>query len=71
MQYKTLILLAALATTSLVWAADDPYQWLENINDEKSLDWVRAENQSTAERLKSGPLFDELYTQALRQAVSD
>jgi prolyl oligopeptidase len=65
MQYKTLILLATLATTSLVWAADDPYQWLENIDDEKSLDWVRAENQSTAERLKSGPLFDELYAEAL------
>jgi prolyl oligopeptidase len=65
MHYKTLILLASLATASVVWAADDPFLWLENIDDEKSLDWVRSENQSTADRLKSGPLFDELYTEAL------
>ncbi len=59
MQYKTLILLATLATTSLVWAADDPYQWLENIDDEKSLDWVRAEK-----------LPDSTIGQHMRRGVS-
>lgn len=65
MQYKTLALLASLAITTSIEAAEDPYLWLENVDDEKALDWVRAENNSSAERLKSGPLFDELYAQAL------
>ena len=64
MQIKTMVLLAGLAVTSPIRAADDPYLWLEGIDDEQALDWVRAENQSTADRLKSGPLFDELYAEA-------
>src|SRR5665811_113966 len=64
MHYKLLILLAGLSVTPMIWAEEDPYLWLENIDDAKSLDWVRAENASTAERLKSSPLFDELYSEA-------
>ncbi|MCP4046738.1 MAG: S9 family peptidase, partial [Gammaproteobacteria bacterium] len=64
MQLKSLVLLATLALTSVVWAEDDPYIWLEQVDGEKALDWVRAENASTAERLKNGPLFDELYADA-------
>ena len=64
MQFRTLVLLACLACTSLAWAETDPYLWLEGVDDEKALDWVRAENASTAERLKSNPLFEELYTEA-------
>jgi prolyl oligopeptidase len=64
MQFRTFVLLACLAGTSLAWAETDPYLWLEGVDDEKALDWVRAENASTAERLKSNPLFEELYTEA-------
>jgi prolyl oligopeptidase len=64
MYLKTLILLAGLTAMPLGWADDDPYLWLEGVDDDKALDWVRAENKSTAERLKSGPLFDELYAEA-------
>ena len=64
MYFKTLILLATFAVTPLTWAENDPYLWLEGVDDEKALDWVRAENASSAERLKSSPLFEELYAQA-------
>ena len=64
MQLKTVVLLTSLATVSFAWATEDPYLWLEGVDDEKALDWVRAENASTAERLKSSPLFDELYSEA-------
>ncbi len=64
MRFNPLIILACLATASPLWAADDPYLWLEGVDDEKALDWVRAENAATAERLTSQPLFDELYAQA-------
>ncbi|NNK99049.1 MAG: S9 family peptidase [Xanthomonadales bacterium] len=64
MRLNPLVILACLATASPLWAADDPYLWLEGVDDEKALDWVRAENAATAERLASQPLFNELYTQA-------
>jgi prolyl oligopeptidase len=64
MHLKSLVLLLALAGFSVCWAEEDPYLWLEEVDGEKALDWVRAENESTAKRLKSGPLFDQLYLQA-------
>ena len=64
MQLKTLALLATLAGVSPAWAEEDPYLWLEGVDDDRALDWVRAENAATAERLESSPLFKELYTQA-------
>ncbi|MDX2418212.1 MAG: prolyl oligopeptidase family serine peptidase [Xanthomonadales bacterium] len=64
MHFKTLMLLVGLTSVSLAWAENDPYLWLEGVDDEKALDWVRAENAATAERLKSSPLFEELYADA-------
>ena len=64
MYFKTLILLVTFAATPLTWAETDPYLWLEGVDDEKALDWVRAQNASSAERLKSSPLFEELYAEA-------
>ncbi len=64
MYTRTLVLLVSLTVTLLAWAEDDPYLWLEGIDDEKALKWVRSENASTAERLQSGPLFGELYAEA-------
>ena len=64
MRLSTLILLAGIVAASLSWAEDDPYLWLEGVDDERALDWVRAENKSTADRLKSSPLFEGLYSQA-------
>ena len=64
MQLKTLALLATLAGVSPAWAEEDPYLWLEGVDDERALDWVRTENAATAARLKASPLFEELYAQA-------
>jgi len=64
MYFKTFVLLLVIAATSSCWADEDPYLWLEGVDDEKALDWVRAENASTAERLKSNPLFEELHAEA-------
>ncbi|MDH4020762.1 MAG: prolyl oligopeptidase family serine peptidase [Xanthomonadales bacterium] len=64
MHLKTLMLLVSLTIVSMAQAENDPNLWLEGVDDEKALDWVRTENASTAERLKSSPLFDELFTEA-------
>ncbi|WP_206488940.1 prolyl oligopeptidase family protein [Rhodococcus sp. KRD162] len=37
--------------------ADDPYLWLEEVTDEKALDWVRVRNAATTESL-AGDRFD-------------
>ena len=64
MQFRTLVLLACLVATPLLWANNDPYLWLEGVDDEKALDWVQAKNEAAAERLKSSPLFEQLYAEA-------
>jgi prolyl oligopeptidase len=45
-------------------ATEDPFLWLEEVDGESALEWVKTQNASTAERLKTDPLFDELYAQA-------
>ncbi|MCW8927021.1 MAG: S9 family peptidase, partial [Xanthomonadales bacterium] len=64
MHFKTLVLLLATVAMSSSWAGDDPYLWLEDINGEKALAWVEAQNKSTAERLESKPIFAQLLAQA-------
>jgi len=64
MYLKTMVLLTGLAGSLLATAEDDPYLWLEGVDDAKALEWVDAQNAATAERLTSNPLFDELYAQA-------
>ena len=43
----------------------DPYLWLEEIDGEQALDWVRDQNARTAERLKAHPEFESFREQAL------
>ncbi len=46
-------------------AATDPFMWLEDIDAERSMDWVHAQNKQTADQYKANPLYQELYAQAL------
>ncbi|MEN8797924.1 MAG: prolyl oligopeptidase family serine peptidase [Flavobacteriaceae bacterium] len=39
---------------------DDPHIWLEEIEGEQPLDWVRAENAETVEKLEAYPGFEQL-----------
>jgi prolyl oligopeptidase len=41
-------------------SSDDPYVWLENVTDEKALDWVRARNDKSKQRIESDPEFEKL-----------
>ncbi len=45
-------------------SAEDPFLWLEAIDDPKALDWVKAQNDRTAKKL-AGPAYDALYRDAL------
>lgn len=45
--------------------SQDSYLWLEEIDSDKSMQWVKTKNKITNDKLKSGKLYNELYTQAL------
>ncbi|MDX1550717.1 MAG: S9 family peptidase, partial [Lysobacter spongiicola] len=52
-------------------AVSDPYLWLEDVEGEKALDWVRARNEVTETELASTPAFKQLESQLLSILDSD
>ncbi|MFK3601937.1 prolyl oligopeptidase [Pseudomonas sp. AP19] len=49
----------------------DPYQWLEEVDSARALDWVRAQNQKTATRLAQSDSFKALQAELLAVLDSD
>ncbi len=45
--------------------ATDPYLWLEEIDSARALNWVRAQNAATNQKLASQPIYQELRREAL------
>lgn len=45
-------------------ADDDPYLWLEQVQDEKALDWVRGQNANTFAELRDNDIYRTLYDEA-------
>jgi len=43
----------------------DPYQWLEGVDADEAMNWVRSANAETDKRLTRDPLYKALYTDAL------
>lgn len=64
---------AALAAVimDVAIAQDDPYIWLEEIEGEEALDWVRAQNAQSQNVLESDPRFEDLHTEALSVLTSN
>lgn len=50
---------------------DDPYLWLEDIDGERPLDWVRRHNALTVERYARSPAFQRLEARLLEVLDSD
>ena len=44
---------------------EDPNLWLEEVEGERALEWVRAQNARTLEHLQSNPAYAELEAAAL------
>ncbi|MGB3627464.1 MAG: prolyl oligopeptidase family serine peptidase [Henriciella sp.] len=50
---------------------NDPYEWLEEVEGDRALDWVRAQNERTLGDLQEDPLYDGYYQDALDVLTSD
>ncbi len=59
----------ANAQAATAWTPPaDPYIWLEDVNGEKPMAWVKAENAKTLAVLEKDPRFDGLYQDAVKIA---
>ena len=69
---RAIFVLAALVAAGVARAqsarpdsAADPFRWLEDVNGDRSMNWVRAENAKTLGVLEKDPRFATLYRDAL------
>ncbi len=60
-----------VASTPLDPAAADPFGWLEEVEGEEALTWVRARNDEAAAGLGGDPAFDDLERSILEVLDSD
>lgn len=49
----------------------DPYLWLEEVEGEEALDWVRSQNERSLQELEADPRFSDIYQEALSVLTSD
>lgn len=61
----TLILLALFGISRTIQAQQDKYQWLEDIDGEKSLEFVNAQNRATLEKLSKEKDYQSIYDKSL------
>jgi prolyl oligopeptidase len=69
---KRIILLMLLAMIAKLGVAqNDPFLWLENVDAQKSLEWVEKWNNKTLKTLTGQPGYDKMYDQILEIYNSD
>ena len=62
------LVVAALPASAQMTRPDttpDPYRWLEDVNGDRSMTWVRAENAKTTAVLEKDPRYQQIYHEAL------
>jgi prolyl oligopeptidase len=59
---------AAAAAGTEATASEDPFVWLEELDSDRAMEWVKAENAKTAAVLDNDPHYPRLYKEALALA---
>jgi prolyl oligopeptidase len=65
----TFLLLALCASVS--FADDDPYLWLEEVQNEDALAWAREQNEHTFDELRDSDVYRQLYAEAFQIMTSN
>ena len=70
---KTLFvtLFLGFGSLSLLAADEDPYLWLEEVEGEKALSWVREQNKISQAEIEAHPEFDRIQKETLKILQSD
>jgi len=68
---RRITLLCLLALPFATLAADDPWQWLEDIDGARSMAWVRQHNEITASQLEALPQYAGLHRDAMAALDSE
>jgi prolyl oligopeptidase len=66
---STLLMLALCVSSS--FAEDDPYLWLEDVQNEDALSWAREQNNRTFDALRDSDIYRQLYAEAFQIMTSD
>ena len=73
MQTRSLLIVVLLALVSIASGSpvaaenlEDPWQWLEQVEDEKALAWVEERNRESASEIEAVPEFEEIRATNLR-----
>jgi prolyl oligopeptidase len=66
MKLRNVLLLPTLLAAPALAAQDDPFQWLEDVEGSRSMEWVQAHNQATLAELEAHPAFRPIYERSLQ-----
>ncbi|PQJ81470.1 prolyl oligopeptidase family serine peptidase [Polaribacter glomeratus] len=65
MKNYILILVALLGITQITQAQEDNYLWLEEVDGEKALEFVKNQNKATVEKLSAEKDYQDIYDRSL------
>lgn len=65
MKFYSILFLALFAITHMTKAQEDKYLWLEEVDGEKALEFVKSQSDATLEKLKAEPDYQAIYDKSL------
>ena len=65
MKNYTLLFLALFGISQIIQAQEDKYQWLEEVDGQKALEFVEAQNKATVKELSAEKDYQEIYDKSL------
>ena len=71
LRFISSLLLSTFCLAAVAGDIDDPYLWLEDVESEPALNWVRQQNALTFEELKRHSVFEALYDEAYSILTAD
>lgn len=65
MKNYTLLFLALFGISQVIQAQEDKYQWLEEVDDPKALEFVNSQNEATIKELSAEKDYQDIYDKSL------